>query len=557
MSSCSPSCARSEPARGAARRPAHGAAHGASRASAFLALASLLALAAASMARAADGVQAWALLEERWYRLALAGSRCGWLHEKVERSGDLVRSSTWTQMTVGRMGQGITLRSHTAFEETARGEPRRVEIRKESGAAPVTSTWTFGPAGIEIAEEQGGRRTTQVRPLPPEGWLTPRAADEFVRRRLAADAKEIAYVTVEPESGPDAVRIRSSRVGAHPAEVGGRTVTLTEWSTQTSLLERPTKDFYSADGVLVRSVTDLGVGVLESELSNEAEATAAVQPVEVMARTFIEVGPAARALTGSRRAELVVRARDGRLGDLPSAGAQAFARVDAGSAAVTVDASRDSAAADAERADPRFARASVVADSDDPEVRALARRATAGSGPSASARAEALRAAAFRHISRKDLASGFATASEAVRSRAGDCTEHAVLLCALLRSEGIPARVATGLLFVPDAGTVRDAYGWHMWTQALIDGRWVDLDAVLPVPGPRFDGSHLMTGASAADGASLDADLARIVDLMGDTVIEVRSIDGRPVAPAARPGTPAAAPGSPAAGTPRRGDQPR
>ena len=545
MSSCSPSCDRNEPARrsrAATRRPASGVA--------AVALASLLALAMATLARAADGGQAWKVLEERWYRLTLAGSRCGWLHEKVERSGDSVRSSTWTQMTVGRMGQGITLRTHTAFEETARGEPRRVEIRKESGAAPVTSTWTFGPAGIEIAEEQGGRRTTQVRPLPPGGWLTPRAADEFVRRRLAADAKEIAYVTIEPESGPDAVRVVSSRVGARPAEVGGRTVTLTEWSTQTSLLERPTKDFFSADGVLVRSVTDLGVGILESELSDQADATAAVQPVEVMARTFVRVGPAARALTGSRRAELVVRARDGRLGDLPSAGAQAFSRLDAGSATVTVDASRDSAAADAERNDQRFARASVVADSDDPEVRALARRATSGSGPSASGRAEALRSAVFRHISRKDLASGFATASEAVRSRAGDCTEHAVLLCALLRADGIPARVATGLLFVPDAGTVRDAYGWHMWTQALIDGRWVDLDAVLPAPGPRFDGSHLMTGASAADGASLDADLARIVDLMGDTVIEVRSIDGRTVAPAA-------APDATAPGTPGPGDRPR
>jgi hypothetical protein len=153
----------------------------------------------------------------------------------------------------------------------------------------------------------------------------------------------------------------------------------------------------------------------------------------------------------------------------------------------------------------------------------------------------------FRHISRKNLASGFATASEAAKSKAGDCTEHAVLLCALLRTQGIPARVGSGLLYVPEAGGIRNAYGWHMWTQAIIDGKWIDLDAVLPPDGPRFDASHLLTGWSAADGASLDTDLARIVDLMGDTEIDVCSINGKPVA------VPATAPaaGAPPSGKPR------
>jgi hypothetical protein len=65
-----------------------------------------------------------------------------------------------------------------------------------------------------------------------------------------------------------------------------------------------------------------------------------------------------------------------------------------------------------------------------------------------------------------------------------------------------------------------------MWTQALVDGAWVDLDAVLPPDGPGFDASHLLTATSAADGAALDAELLRIVDLMGDLEIDVRSIDG-------------------------------
>ena len=130
---------------------------------------------------------------------------------------------------------------------------------------------------------------------------------------------------------------------------------------------------------------------------------------------------------------------------------------------------------------------------------------------------------------------GFATASETVRSRAGDCTEHAALLCALLRTQGIPSRVASGLVFVPEGGGIRNAYGWHMWTQAIVDGRWIDLDATIPPGGPRFDAARLLVGLSKADGAAVDTDLARIVDLMGDLVIEPVSADGRAIGAGSKP----------------------
>jgi len=510
------------------------------------------AVAARAQAPQVAALPAAQVVEDRWYRLSLGGQPCGWFHDALEREGDIYRSITETEMTVGRMGQGVTIRTRTQFEETARGEPLRASIRKDSGAAPVTSTWTFGAGGIDIVEEQAGRRTTQHRPLPPAGWLAPRAADEFVRHRLASGAKELRYITLDPESGPEAVAVQSVLKGQAEAQVDGRTVSVTEWSTKTSLMERPSAEWIAADGVLVRSSTDLGVGILESALTTRAAATAKAAPVEVMARTFIMLSSDGRALSGSRRAELAIRATDGTLGDIPSAGAQVFARTGTGSATVTVDADAGSVASEADRTDPRFTRASAMADGDDPAIRAIAEKALAGCAPLPLARAEALRSAVFRHISRKNLASGFATASEAAKSKAGDCTEHAVLLCALLRSQGIPARVASGLLYVSEAGGIRNAYGWQMWTQAIIDGKWIDLDAVLPPGGPRFDASHLLTGWSAADGASLDTDLARIVDLMGDTEIEVRSINGKPVAaPAAAP--PAAAPSatSPSSGKPR------
>ena len=40
----------------------------------------------------------------------------------------------------------------------------------------------------------------------------------------------------------------------------------------------------------------------------------------------------------------------------------------------------------------------------------------------------------------------------------------------MLRADGIPARVASGLVYADGFLGSRDIFGWHMWTQALIDG---------------------------------------------------------------------------------------
>ena len=111
--------------------------------------------------------------------------------------------------------------------------------------------------------------------------------------------------------------------------------------------------------------------------------------------------------------------------------------------------------------------------------------------------AYALRDLVHNHISSKHLSTAYATASETARTGSGDCTEHAVLLAALLKARMIPARVCHGLVYVELGGSAINGqateggeggasgdgqFGWHMWSQALINGHWHDLDATLHVP---------------------------------------------------------------------------
>ena len=83
---------------------------------------------------------------------------------------------------------------------------------------------------------------------------------------------------------------------------------------------------------------------------------------------------------------------------------------------------------------------------------------------------------------------------------------------------GIPARVAMGLLYVDEFAGESGIFGWHMWTQALIDGQWVDFDATLPV---RTNAGHVLTNVSAlSDGLGM-TDMASIMQLLGNVDIEV------------------------------------
>jgi transglutaminase-like putative cysteine protease len=115
---------------------------------------------------------------------------------------------------------------------------------------------------------------------------------------------------------------------------------------------------------------------------------------------------------------------------------------------------------------------------DDAELIKLGKRAADGA-KEPFVRADRLRRFVSEYVKSKTLNIGFATASEVARTREGDCSEHGVLLAALGRLNEIPSRVAVGMVYVPSFAGQSDIFGYHMWTQFYLDGRWLDYDAAL------------------------------------------------------------------------------
>lgn len=63
------------------------------------------------------------------------------------------------------------------------------------------------------------------------------------------------------------------------------------------------------------------------------------------------------------------------------------------------------------------------------------------------------------------------SARAVLASKRGDCNEHAVLLAALARAVGIPARVIAGAVYADDG------FYYHAWNELWL-GRWVSADAI-------------------------------------------------------------------------------
>ena len=87
---------------------------------------------------------------------------------------------------------------------------------------------------------------------------------------------------------------------------------------------------------------------------------------------------------------------------------------------------------------------------------------------------ECLRAAVYDYITDKSMGFGFASTDEILDARAGDCTEHSVLLVSLLRKRNIPSRIAYGFILS------EQGFSGHAWSEILLDEGWYAVDSSFP-----------------------------------------------------------------------------
>jgi len=153
----------------------------------------------------------------------------------------------------------------------------------------------------------------------------------------------------------------------------------------------------------------------------------------------------------------------------------------------------------------------VTMQSDDPKIKELSNTLRGGLKDPC-ALVEKFTAYVFTMLKKRNTAT-FSNALETLKAGFGDCGEHAVLLGALLRAAGIPARVVLGLVYVGP----KKAYMYHAWVMALA-GDWV----LRTRPSGRFPHTELCAPYYRRYGGGI----LRVFRLVGRINIEYITLSG-------------------------------
>jgi hypothetical protein len=156
-------------------------------------------------------------------------------------------------------------------------------------------------------------------------------------------------------------------------------------------------------------------------------------------------------------------------------------------------------------------------ESDAPEVRAEADIAVRGAA-TARDRAEKLTRYVNALLDKKPTIS-LPSAREVLRTKVGDCNEHTALYVAMARAQGIPARIAVGLVYL------HGAFYYHAWPEVYVAessarGLWLPADPTLnQFPA---DATHLRLTRGGLEKQ------AAILPLIGRLKIDVTEVDLAP-----------------------------
>lgn len=392
----------------------------------------------------------------------------------LEENGSIRREHS--RITLARDGQEIRFEEETLYREDREGRLLRFEIiRSGLGPSDWIDTLEKVESGWRRFRDRGGASVIDT--IASEEMLGPVGTD-----RLLASPDSITITDLNPvEMMPRTVHaafLRADTLGRESTPVAcnvfmlddsaGDGTTL-QWRDRNGKLLREEEetlgwvievDYLTAATELQHhdrqplETLDWGHLVIDGAVPDEPPCSFLMMPIDTDAEQTDEHplpnGPGQVVETGPTPGSLRIR-------------------LDRPTVPRTVDDDRNAWQADSTLTNSL--RSGLMVDVDGPGIRDFANAAVEGSsGPTEEALA--LERAVHSKIRILDFRTVFATASQTLRDRRGDCTEHAILLAACCRARDIPARLVAGM--VPTGGRMM----FHLWTEVFL-GRWIGLDATL------------------------------------------------------------------------------
>ncbi|NII11687.1 transglutaminase-like domain-containing protein [Oleiagrimonas sp. C23AA] len=475
--------------------------------------------------------------QDTWMSLTLDGRKVGHMHVQRLVQGQHVVTTTDMLFRLNRTQREVPIAHHQRAEETLDGQPLAFEARTRLSAQDETSSgrrtangsfrvqtsvggehnhyWLIWPEGALLNE--GQRLTMKRHGIAPGTHYRMQVFNPSTRQATWADMRVIGPESVVLPTGPrQLVHLSQTVHGATHDQV------MQLWVNRQFT-------------ILKASLPMFGF-TLEMLACDQACALSPDQPIDLLAHSMVD---APRPMVAAIRAQPVrylLRMTDTEQMPLIQTDEQQLTHLRGHLWQMDVGIVRPGEVAAPDVLDTA---PTPWLQSNAPAVRALAHEAA---GQAMGDRRRMIRLKEFVHhyIRRRGLDVGYASALETVHSRQGDCTEHAVLLAALARALGIPARIVTGLVYVDRYAGRSHVFVPHAWVLAWIDGAWRSYDAIQG----QFDSTHLAMTVGNGDPWHYFA----AMDVLGSLRIERATpaselLDTGP--PPVAPPAPAVSPGGP------------
>jgi len=459
---------------------------------------------------------------EIWEVAFIQGVRVGYARTTIRRlehdGEDLVAIDGTTHLALRRFGTPMDMDMRFASTETSDGRLVTCESVINQAANAVVTRGRVVNGRLELQITTSGKTTTETIPWSADdgGFY---ALQQSLARRPMQPGEKRTIRGLDPSTN----NLSATELVARDTETVkllGKTAELLRIDGVTTLDNRPFKETLWADrkGEIWKTETD--VLSMETVRTTKEEALRATDsaPLDFAWNVAIKVDHRLKQPHATKRVRYRVHVeRENPAAVFASGPSQQVRPVDANTAEVTVYALRpgDSTGNPEAKPDPPTAKdrePNNWIQSDHPEIVAAAKEA-AGDVKDPWALAVALERYAHDRIPRPGFSQAFDTAVDVLRSGEGDCTEHAVLLAALARARGIPARVAIGLVYQ------KQTFLYHMWTEMFLEGRWIPMDATLAQGG--IGAAHLKLVASNLAGASALSCFLPVAQVAGRLKIEI------------------------------------
>jgi hypothetical protein len=472
--------------------------------------------------------------QESWDAIYLGGGKTGWIHTFVKKVPHQGREYLNVRIDIEnkiKRGKDVSVANMMyGTIETLDGQVLRLDTLTVSGEQKLRAHGDVIRGKMKLVLEGTGDRQELTIPWGPD-VRGPYAAEQSMARKpmtenetrklrmFMPDLNKICDITLQARGIEDVVLGDGQK----------RPLLRVEQKTKVDGKARPEFDaiIWADDGgQVLKSEQDLFGGVVMYRTTEDA-AKAPGGPVQfdMIISTRIKVAREIPAPNGARVVKYKLTLKEGNPADVIATDSRQTLEPGSESHSAILEVKRagplDGEAGPAE-VDAQYLKPNAILTSMDKQVRSLAQTATRGVKDPWE-KAVRINNTVRHYVNRKNFEVGFAAASEVVRTRTGDCTEHSVLAAAMCRAVGIPSRAVVGLVYVDEPKDQPKGFGFHMWIEVYVNQRWVALDPTWDQSD--VDAVHIKLSDSSLQGVSpfeMFLPLLRVVGKLDIEPLETR-----------------------------------